>query len=114
MVVGQCYSQLGKPTKAKRYCDRAIKKRPNDPWAYVARATTLVNSGDFKSALCDAERALKLDPNNGHAWDTHGRALFGLNEFQKAADSHIKALRLTPDNRDFQAALDHALKSLGE
>jgi tetratricopeptide (TPR) repeat protein len=87
---------LGKPEKAIKAFELAIKIDPKNPGGYLGRANSLNTMGRHKDSLADYNHALKLDPKLANAYVNRGIAHAHLGEIDEAIADYEKALALDP------------------
>jgi tetratricopeptide (TPR) repeat protein len=81
----------------------AIKRYPEDPQLYRARAVTKHELRDFDSALLDIKEAIKLNPRNAHYYVLSAQIKEELQDFQGALADCNEAIKFEPENADYYA-----------
>jgi small glutamine-rich tetratricopeptide repeat-containing protein alpha len=91
----------------------AVKLSPDGPNShiyYANRAAAYSQLCQFEEACADAEKAVALSPRYSKAHSRLGYAHYQLGRYGEAVASYRAALNLEPNNKDWQQALDNALK----
>jgi tetratricopeptide (TPR) repeat protein len=76
----------------------AIKRNPNDAWAFVERGVAEVKMEQFKAGLEDLNRGLRLNPSLGssYVYDSRSRALCDAGQWKLALEDATRAIQLGP------------------
>ena len=80
--------------------DAAIRLRPDDADAYVARADARHDAGAFDAAIADYSAALELRPDDPVVLNGRGIAHADTGAYSQALADYDAALRLAPDYAD--------------
>jgi tetratricopeptide (TPR) repeat protein len=78
----------------------AIRKDPENPRLYSARAEALYAMGQYEYALGDVRTVLGKDPHNPDAWFLQGQILELAGEYEPALRSYQETARLQRDHVD--------------
>jgi tetratricopeptide (TPR) repeat protein len=88
--------------------DEAIAQNQSLPYAWVNKATALINLGQPDAALAASDQAIAIDPTIPEAWVDKGSALLDLGRYQESVQASRQALQLDPNSREalanYQAA----------
>jgi tetratricopeptide (TPR) repeat protein len=77
--------------------DLLIERYPDQAQAYVARATILVQQGNFFEAIDDYTQAIALNPQFTEAYYNRGAAYLAIGSDQNAFDDYTTVIRLRPE-----------------
>jgi tetratricopeptide (TPR) repeat protein len=91
--------KAGKYREAVGLLDRALKEKPDDPWALAMRAFAHDNLGDHRRALADANQALKIDKNIAPAYLTRGNVYLHDKKVARAITEFNEAIRRYPKHQ---------------
>ena len=95
----QADSQVDSHAKEIQDLTKKIELEPNNFLNYMKRATAYLQSGDYNSALKDADKVVELKPD---ALSYSFRAIVYtlLKDYERAVKDYDKAIKLEPDNVD--------------
>ncbi len=103
---------LGGSTKSPDDDDRA-QKIEESIVALLKRGRSSLESGDFQSALSDANAALKIEPRL-EAHSLRGDACLGLKDYDKAIESFAKARRIDAPVAEAYFRMSQVLRAAGK
>jgi tetratricopeptide (TPR) repeat protein len=98
---------IGDLAKALLMASRAIEADPNNPEAYVARASILNKLGKHEAAALDATQALRLNPRSNLALNERAYAYNKMGKYPPALSDADKSLDI--NYRQAMAHLNRAL-----
>ena len=81
---GRQYMRIGMIDRALRDFDIAIRIAPENPAAFILRATAHAVKKNHKKALADFTRAIELRPDDGTAWIGRAHVHAMLNREKRA------------------------------
>ncbi|MFC1934882.1 tetratricopeptide repeat protein [Chloroflexota bacterium] len=73
-----------------------IKKKPNDPMAYILRGDLYDDMGQKEVAIDDYSEAIRLQPELSGAYDKRATAYAELGRLSEAIQEHKKAIEIKP------------------
>jgi tetratricopeptide (TPR) repeat protein/serine/threonine protein kinase len=76
--------------------NKAVRRTPLDPAAYVNRGRTYRELGNVAQALADYDKALLLDPQYAPAYNSRGNTYRVAGNYDKALADLTEAIRLNP------------------
>ncbi len=88
-----------------------IRRKPNDPVAYVKRGLVRMKKDDIKGAMADFDRGLELDTTNSEARYHRGMAFQRLGD-KKAAEKDLHWIMENSEDPLYRTAARNALKNL--
>ncbi len=89
------------PIKAVADTTEAIKREPNQPYAYVERANAYYELYEYERGLADANKAIELGDKSQRAYSARLKHYLGLGDYAKARIDVQSLLNL--DKNDWQA-----------
>ncbi|MCX8037691.1 MAG: tetratricopeptide repeat protein [Candidatus Sumerlaeia bacterium] len=94
--------------------DDAVRKRPQNPRAYLNRAGAYQAQRAWEEALADLQSALALNPNESHAYLQMGDIWNARGDRQKALENYTRAIELKP--ADIEAIMNRGnlFRDLGD
>jgi serine/threonine protein kinase/Tfp pilus assembly protein PilF len=81
--------------------NRAIELAPDWPMAYVERAWTKVQAGNFEEGLPDYAKAIELSPGYLRAYTARAYVLLELERWEEALEDANRAIELEPNYRAY-------------
>ncbi|HST50930.1 MAG TPA: tetratricopeptide repeat protein [Pyrinomonadaceae bacterium] len=94
---GLALNRAGQAKDARKAFEKTLKLRPDDAFARVGLAYTLLYVHKPRDAESEAQRALKLNPQLAEAHYVVGVIRFAEEKFPDAAEEASTALRLKPE-----------------
>ena len=88
------------PEQALLAADEAIRRDPNSPQAYAARARLWMARGSFENARQDFDEAVQRNPTSVFALGQRANFLRGRGELDKALDDYNALVANDPANAD--------------
>jgi len=104
----------GKVQKARRLCEKILRKTPNDSFVLGLLGAVLFKSKDFGGAAVTLEKAIVADPNNLDAINNLGVVLNLLERYADAARISGRAVELGPNSAEHHHNHGIALKNAGQ
>lgn len=95
------YMSQNEPIKAVADTTEAIKREPNQPYAYVERANAYYVLYEYERGLADANKAIELGDKSQRAYLARLKQYLGLGDYAKARTDAQALLNL--DKNDWQA-----------
>ena len=95
-------------------CTAAIERNPNDVKAYIERAGTYLNKGEYGQVIDDCSTAISLAPDNAEAYCRRGDAHFNSGQYDLAIADYDAALRRDPYYGIALASIEAAYVALWE
>ena len=87
---------------------------PKDTNAYVNRALSYRNKGEFDRAIADYSEAIRLDPKNTDAYENRALSYRNKGELDRAIADYNELMRLDPKNAAAYANRGDAYRDKGE
>ena len=94
LIKGECRYYLHDAQGALQSLDTAISMNPDDPWAWVIRGVTLVESREWDGALVDFSKAIGQDPEDAMAYYGRATAECFLKKYEDSLSSVSRAIQL--------------------
>ncbi len=112
--LGNLYLAINRPLEASEEFQAAAKLEPRNSTIHNNLGAAYAMMGKYDAAIANFQTAIQLDPKNPNPRSNMGAALARQGRFAEAADAFREALKIEPDNRQYQQALDDALKLAGQ
>lgn len=116
LMLGSCYSELGRPKEAKAQFDRVLKDDPQNVQGLTGLANVLLEEGQTEDVITLCKKTLALDDRNAQAYALLGEVYVGRRDPSRALPYLEKAVEIQPkltQNRLNLAACLIDLKQLG-
>jgi tetratricopeptide (TPR) repeat protein len=78
----------------------ALKRAPNNAFAYFRRGTAYNIKGETGQAIADLTEAIRLNPNDADYYNNRGIAYDNDGEYDTAVQDYTEAIRLNPNDAD--------------
>ncbi len=96
VLLGSCYSEIGRTREAKEQFDKVLKDDPQSIPALIGLANILLAQGQTADVVTLAKRTLSLDERNTQAYTLLGDVYIGQHEPSKALPYLEKAVQIQP------------------
>jgi arylsulfatase A-like enzyme/predicted Zn-dependent protease len=96
LMLGTCYSDLGRKQDAKAQFDRVLKDDPQSVQGLIGLANILLLEGQTKDVVTLCKRTLSLDDRNSQAYALLGDVYISQQEPSKALPYLEKAVEIQP------------------
>ncbi len=96
LMLGACYSELGRKKEAKAQFDAVLKDDPQSVQGLVGLANVLLEEGQTEDVVTLCKRTLSLDERNTQAYALLGDVYIGRHEPEKALPYLEKAVEIQP------------------
>jgi len=96
LMLGTCYSELGRKKEAKAQFDRVLKDDPRSVQGLIGLANILLAEGQTEDVVTLCKRTLSLDDRNTQAYTLLGDVYIGRREPSKALPYLEKAVEIQP------------------
>ena len=114
------FAMNGKKTEAQADLNKAltlltleIANSPEQIDLFFRHAEMVVQNGDLKAALEDAEKILKIAPGNFNALKLKGSMFQSMHQWQNSIDTHTHLINDFPKEADFYSKRGFAYLNLG-
>jgi len=101
-------SKAGNHSGAMTVIEEIEKTHSDNPYLLAAKASILINIGDFLQGRDFADKALEKDATLIEAWILKGTAHGALGEYEQELYASEQALRYDPDNPVAKSNYDYA------
>jgi tetratricopeptide (TPR) repeat protein len=95
---GDKYFGQGDYDRAIREYTEAIRLKPNEAAAYLARACAYDEKQDYDRAIADYSKLIQLKPRDALVYFARGRAYYEKENYDKAIADYNEAVRLEPND----------------
>ena len=112
-VLGLIECQLGKPTAAKEWFEKALAINPNSADMEVHYGLVLMELERYAEALSAFKRAAKIDPNHFDANFHLGNAHYANGNLSEASLVYKDLLKIKPDDPELLNCLGNIAADLG-
>lgn len=116
LMLGSCYSAMGRTMEAKAQFDRVLKNDPESIPGLIGMANILLESGQTDDVITLCKRTLSVDPRNSQAYALLGEVYIDRRQPEQALPHLEKAVEIQPkitQNRVNLAAALIEVKQLG-
>jgi len=96
LMLGSCYTELGRRNKARSKFDQVLRKDPQSVQALIGMANVLLEDGQADDVVALCRRTLSIDPRNTQAYTLLGDVYIGRHEPSKALPYLEKAVEIQP------------------
>ncbi len=96
LMLGACYTELGRTKEAKTQFDRVLKDNPQSVQGLIGMANILLAEGQTDDVVTLCKRTLSLDDRNTQAYALLGEVYIGQREPSKALPYLEKAVTIQP------------------
>jgi arylsulfatase A-like enzyme/Tfp pilus assembly protein PilF len=96
LMLGSCYTELGRTNEAKAQFDHVLKNDPQSIQALIGLANILLEEGKTEDVVTLCKRTLSLDPRNSQAYALLGNAYIARHEPLQALPYLEKAVEIQP------------------
>jgi arylsulfatase A-like enzyme/predicted Zn-dependent protease len=96
LMLGACYSEMGKKQEAKAQFDRVLKDDPQSVQGLIGLANLLLEEGQTEDVVTLCRRTLSLDERNSQAYALLGDVYVRRHEPAKALPYLEKAVEIQP------------------
>jgi len=96
LMLGACYSELGRKKEAKAQFDRVLKDDPQSVQGLIGLANILLEEGQSDDVVTLCKRTLSLDDRNTQAYALLGDVYIGQHEPSQALPFLEKAVAIQP------------------
>jgi arylsulfatase A-like enzyme/Tfp pilus assembly protein PilF len=96
LMLGSCYSELGRTKDAKARFDQVLKRDPQSIQALIGLANILMEEGRTADVVTLSKRTLSLDPRNSQAYALLGNVYIAQQQPLKALPHLEKAVEIQP------------------
>jgi arylsulfatase A-like enzyme len=96
LMLGACYSEMGRKREAKAQFDRVLKDDPQSVQGLIGLANLLLEEGQTEDVVTLCKRTLSLDESNTQAYALLGDVYVGRHEPSKALPYLEKAVAIQP------------------
>lgn len=104
----------GNKNESSSLIDRAIQDYPDDPLAYLKRATRLMaDRSSMPDAIDDLSRAIELNPSNADAYRFRSLVYSELGRTEDAAKDIVSSAEAAPDNLQLRLGAIKRLVEMG-
>lgn len=105
---------IGRPEEALPWHDRILERSPEDPQAWVDRASTLEAVGQLDDAMAACDKALAINDRHEQALVNKAIILGARGEIEEARTCCDLALKVNPRNEQAWLNIGVALDALGQ
>jgi tetratricopeptide (TPR) repeat protein len=117
--LGDLYLMMREYDEAETHLEKALKKDPKSPAAYVSLGVLCSRKEDFRPAVQYFEGAYGQDPNDLDAWSNLAEAYLKLNpkelkQIEKAEREFRKILQIAPEHIDSLIGLGEVYTAMAE
>lgn len=112
--LGHIISNAGHDSGPLAFADKGVELNPADPFAYHARAVTLMRDGSLIASIKEFERAVSLRPRDYALWIELGRAREQAGDKQGALTAFTEAVRCAPYYAQPRWQLGNFLLKIGQ
>jgi arylsulfatase A-like enzyme/tetratricopeptide (TPR) repeat protein len=96
LMLGSCYTELGRKKEAKAQFDRVLKDDPQSVQGLIGLAGLLLADGQTEEVVTLCKRTLALDDRNTQAYALLGQVYVGRQDPEKALPYLEKAAQIQP------------------
>jgi arylsulfatase A-like enzyme/tetratricopeptide (TPR) repeat protein len=96
LMLGSCYTELGRTTEAKARFDQVLKNDPQNIQALIGLANILLDEGQTNDVVTLCKRTISLDPRNSQAYALLGNAYIEQQQPLTALPYLEKAVEIQP------------------
>ena len=96
LMLGSCYTELGRTREAKARFDEVLKDDPQSIQGLIGLANILLEEGETEDVVTLCKRTLSLDARNSQAYALLGNAYIGQQQPLKALPYLEKAVEIQP------------------
>jgi arylsulfatase A-like enzyme/predicted Zn-dependent protease len=96
LMLGACYTELGRRQEARAQFDRVLKSDPESVQALIGMANVLLEDGQTDDVVTLCKRTLSLDARNTQAYALLGDVYIGQQQPDKALPYLEKAVEIQP------------------
>ena len=96
LMLGACYTELGRRKDAKAQFDQVLKSDPQSVQALIGMANVLLEDGQTEDVVALCKRTLSLDARNTQAYALLGDVYIGQQQPEKALPYLEKAVEIQP------------------
>jgi len=96
LMLGGCYTELGRRKEARAEFDLVLKKDPKNVQALIGMANVLMEDGLTEDVVTLSKRTLSIDERNAQAYTLLGDVYIGRHEPSKALPYVEKAVEIQP------------------
>ena len=96
LMLGACYTELGRRNDARARFDQVLRKDPQNVQALVGMANVLMEDGRSEDVVTLSKRTLSIDPRNTQAYTLLGDVYIGRQQPSQALPYLEKAVEIQP------------------
>jgi len=96
LMLGTCYTELGRKKEAKALFDRVLKEDPQSVQGLIGLANVLLEEGQTQDVITLCKKTLSLDDRNTQAYALLGDVYIGQHDPGKALTYLAKAVEIQP------------------
>jgi choline-sulfatase len=96
LMLGSCYSEIGRTKDAKARFDEVLKNDPQSIQGLIGLANILLDEGQTEDVVTLCKRTLSLDPRNSQAYALLGNAYIAREQPLQALPYLEKAVEIQP------------------
>ncbi len=96
LMLGSCYTELGRRNEARARFDQVLKKNPQSVQALIGMANILLEDGRSEDVVTLCKRTLSIDARNTQAYTLLGDVYIERHEPSKALPFLEKAVEIQP------------------
>jgi arylsulfatase A-like enzyme/predicted Zn-dependent protease len=96
LMLGSCYTALGRTAEAKARFDRVLKQDPRSVPALIGMANILLEAGETDDVMTLCKRTLSVDPRNSQAYALLGEVYIDRRQPELALPHLEKAVDIQP------------------
>jgi arylsulfatase A-like enzyme/tetratricopeptide (TPR) repeat protein len=96
LMLGSCYTELGRRKEAKSQFDHVLKNDPQSVQALIGLANILLEEGQSGDVVALCKRTLSIDPRNAQAYALLGEVYISQQQPSMALPNLEKAVEIQP------------------
>ncbi len=96
LMLGSCYTELGRTKEAKAQFDQVLKNDPQSIPGLIGMANILLEEGQTEDVVTLCKRTLSVDPRNSQAYALLGEVYIGRQQPVQALPHLEKAVEIQP------------------